>query len=84
MPVVALNRAVAFGMAQGPDAGLAAIDALEPESRLAWYHLVHAARGELLSRAGRTAEARAAFARAAALSRNARERALLERRACAT
>lgn len=80
-PVVELNRAVAIGMADGPGAGLAAADALADEPELAAYHLLPAVRGEFLERLGRFAEARDAFARAASLTRNAREREVLERRA---
>ncbi len=82
-PVIELNRAVAIGMADGPEAGLAAADALVDEPALARYHLLPAVRGEFLERLGRFAEARDAFARAAALTRNAREREVLERRAAA-
>ena len=80
-PVVRLNRAVAVGMAFGPEAGLELLEALRAEGELDGYHLLPAARGELLERLGREEEASAEFARAAALSGNARERALLEARA---
>jgi RNA polymerase sigma-70 factor, ECF subfamily len=82
-PVVRLNRAVAVGMAFGPEAGLELLDALGGEAELEGYHLLPAARGELLERLGRSEEAAAEFARAAALSGNARERELLQARAAA-
>jgi RNA polymerase sigma-70 factor (ECF subfamily) len=84
-PVVELNRAVAVAMAFGPQAGLELVDALTAEPSLEGYHLLPSVRGDLLARLGRFAEAGAEFERAAALTRNARERALLlERaRACA-
>jgi predicted RNA polymerase sigma factor len=80
-PVVALNRAVAVGMARGPEAGLDAVDALAEEPSLASYHLLPSVRGDLLMKLGRIAEARAEFARAAEMTENARERALLLERA---
>ncbi len=80
-PVVELNRAVAVGMAFGPAAGLAIVDALGAERRLANYHWLPSVRGDLLARLGRTDEARAEFERAAAMTRNARERELLLERA---
>jgi RNA polymerase sigma factor (sigma-70 family) len=80
-PVVELNRAVAVGMAFGPDAGLRVVDAVAATPSLRSYHLLPAVRGDLLARLGRDEEARAEFARAARLARNARERAVLERRA---
>ena len=76
-PVVELNRAVAVGMAFGPAAGLELVDALGSEPALRDYHLLPAARGDLLAKLGREAEARAEFARAASLTRNSRERAVL-------
>ncbi|MGE0726375.1 MAG: RNA polymerase subunit sigma-24, partial [Alphaproteobacteria bacterium] len=82
-PVVELNRAVAHSMAFGPDAGLTLLDAIDGIQALRDYALLPAARGDFLLRAGRRDEARAAFERAAALSRNARERAFLQRRAAA-
>ena len=84
-PVVELNRAVAVGMARGPAAGLALVDALTSEPALQNYHLLPSVRGDLLKKLGRLEEARGEFERAAALTRNARERELLlERaRACA-
>ncbi|MBO0515115.1 RNA polymerase sigma factor [Streptomyces beijiangensis] len=80
-PVVELNRAVAVSMADGPEAGLAIVDVLAEEPALAGYHLLPSVRGDLLERVGRTAEARAEFERAATLTRNAAEKALLLRRA---
>jgi RNA polymerase sigma factor (sigma-70 family) len=80
-PVVDLNRAVAVAMADGPEAGLEIVDALAGEASLAGYHLLPAVRADLLARLGRTDEARAELARAASLTRNAGERALLLRRA---
>jgi RNA polymerase sigma factor (sigma-70 family) len=80
-PVVRLNRAVAVGMAFGPGAGLELLNGLADEPALSSYHLLPAARGELLEQLGRTEEASAEFARAAALSGNAPERELLQARA---
>ena len=80
-PVVELNRAVAVSMAYGPAAGLAIVDALTAEPSLRKYHLLPTVRGDLLAKLGRGEEARAEFERAAALTRNARERALLLERA---
>jgi RNA polymerase sigma-70 factor, ECF subfamily len=82
-PVVELNRAVAVAMAFGPAAGLEIADALTAEPRLADYHLLPSVRGDLLARLGRSAEARSEFERAAALTRNGRERELLLERAAA-
>ena len=82
-PVVELNRAVAVAMVEGAQAGLSVLDALVDEPRLADYHLLPSVRGELLIRLGRDDEARAAFAQAAALTGNERERALLTQRAAA-
>ena len=82
-PVVELNRAVALSMAFGPAAGLAVVDRLTAEPSLARYHLLPSVRGDLLVKLGRTAEARAEFERAASLTRNGRERALLLDRAAA-
>lgn len=82
-PVVQLNRAVAVAMAFGPAAGLQLLEPLAAEPALANYHLLPAARGDLLQRLGRGAEAAAEFARAAAMTQNARERALLQQRAAA-
>ena len=67
-PVVELNRAVAVGMADGPAAGLALLDALAAEPALARYHLLPSARADLLAKLGRIAEARAEFERAAELA----------------
>ena len=80
-PVVELNRAVAVGMAFGPEAGLALIDALGAEPVLANYHWLPSVRGDLLAKLGRLDEARAEFERAAGMTRNARERELLIARA---
>jgi RNA polymerase sigma factor (sigma-70 family) len=80
-PIVELNRAVAVGMAFGPEAGLALVDQLADEPSLRGYHLLPSVRGDLLSKLGRLAEARAEFRRASDLTSNARERALTEQRA---
>ncbi len=80
-PVVELNRAVAVGMAFGPAAGLELVDALESEPALRSYYLLPSVRGDLLTKLGRFAEARAEFEQAASLTRNTRERELLEQRA---
>jgi predicted RNA polymerase sigma factor len=82
-PVVELNRAVAHAMAYGPAAGLELADALRSEPTLKTYHLLPSVRGDLLARLGRFGEARVEFERAAALTRNARERELLLGRAAA-
>jgi RNA polymerase sigma-70 factor (ECF subfamily) len=82
-PVVELNRAVALAMTFGPAAGLELVDALSAEPSLRSYHLLPSVRGDLLARLGRFDEARAEFARAASLTRNARERGLLLERAAA-
>jgi RNA polymerase sigma factor (sigma-70 family) len=82
-PVVELNRAVAIAMAFGPAAGLEIVDALLNDARLTSYHLLPSVRGDLLARLDRIPEARAEFERAATLTRNARERALLLARAAA-
>jgi predicted RNA polymerase sigma factor len=79
-PVVELNRAVALGMAFGPAAGLELVDSLKSDPALAGYHLLPSVRGDLLAKLGRFEEARAEFARAAAMTQNARERALLLKR----
>jgi RNA polymerase sigma-70 factor (ECF subfamily) len=76
--VVELNRGVALAMADGPDAGLRVIDELAED--LDGYHLFHAARADLLRRLGRVREAARAYARAASLATNPRERAFLERK----
>jgi len=78
--VVELNRAVAVAMRDGPAAGLELIDALLTRGELADYRLTHAARADLCRRLGRTAEARAAYERALALTRQEPERRFLERR----
>ncbi|MEW6414696.1 MAG: DUF6596 domain-containing protein [Pseudomonadota bacterium] len=80
-PVVALNQAVAIGMAYGPAAGLERVEALAGDAALRDYHLLPAVRGDLLEKLERLDEARAEFARAAQLAQNARERALLLARA---
>jgi RNA polymerase sigma factor (sigma-70 family) len=76
-PVVELNRAVAVAMAFGPAAGLEIADRLLDEPALAQYHLLPSVRGDLLSKLGRSAEARAELERAASLATNVRERELL-------
>jgi len=80
-PVVELNRAVAVAMAFGPAAGLELVDGLTAEPSLRSYHLLPSVRGDLLKKLSRFDEARAEFERAAALTRNARERELLLDRA---
>ncbi|MGO4407255.1 RNA polymerase sigma factor [Bosea sp. RAF48] len=82
-PIVELNRAVAVGMAEGPAAGLELVEALATEPSLKRYHLLPSVRGDLLSKLGRLAEAAAAFEQAVALTRNVKERALMEERAAA-
>ena len=82
-PVVQLNRAVAVSRAVGPEAGLALVDGLVEDPAMRTYHLLPSVRGDLLERLGRPAEARAEFERAAALTRNEAERALLLARAAA-
>jgi RNA polymerase sigma factor (sigma-70 family) len=82
-PVVELNRAVAVGMASGPEAGLELVDALISEPALASYHLLPSVRGDFLVKLGRFSEARGEFERAAGLTRNARERELMLERAAA-
>lgn len=82
-PVVELNRAVAVSMAFGPAAGLELVDALVAEPQLKNYHLLPSVRGDLLTKLGRPGDARAEFMRAAALTRNTRERQLLLDRAAA-
>jgi RNA polymerase sigma factor (sigma-70 family) len=82
-PVIELNRAVAVAMAFGPAAGLELVDALTSEPSLASYHLLPSVRGDLLAKLDRADEARAEFERAAALTRNVRERTLLLGRAAA-
>ena len=80
-PVVELNRAVAVSMAFGPAAGLGLVDELTSEPALQDYHLLPSVRGDLLAKLGRWEEARSEFERAASLTRNARERTLLLKRA---
>jgi len=84
-PIVELNRAVAYAMAFGPEAGLEVIDTVALEPSLKSYHLLPSVRGDFLFKLGRSAEAQVEFERAASLTRNAREREfLLDRaRACA-
>ena len=82
-PIVALNRAVAVGMAQGPAAGLAAVDAISTptaDSALARYHLLHSVRGDLLMKMGNFPAAREEIQRAIALTQNLREKELLTER----
>ena len=83
-PVVELNRAMAIAMAFGPAAGIELVDALASEPVLKNYHLLPSVRGDLLSKLGRLDEARMEFERAASLTRNERERALLLERAAAS
>lgn len=80
-PVVELNRAVAVGMAEGPAAGLALVDAVAAVPAMSEYPWLPSVRGDLLAKVGRRAEARAEFERAASLTRNTRDRALLLKRA---
>ena len=82
-PIVELNRAVAVGMAFGPAEGLAVVDTLVGEAALKNYHLLPSVRGDFLFKLHRYAEARAEFEHAASLTRNERERALLQVRAAA-
>jgi RNA polymerase sigma-70 factor, ECF subfamily len=79
-PVVELNRAVAVAMRDGPEAGLALIDAVLARGDLAEYHLAHAARADLCRRLGKSTEARASYERALSLARQEPERRFLERR----
>jgi RNA polymerase sigma-70 factor (ECF subfamily) len=79
-PIVSLNRAAAVAMVEGPRAGLALIDALSAAGDLDRYHLLHAARADLLRRLGSPAEAAKSYARALALVTNDAERRFLERR----
>ena len=79
-PVVELNRAIAIAMREGPAAGLALVEAILERGDLNDYHLAHAARADLCRRLGKTAEARASYERAIALSRQGPERRFLERR----
>ncbi len=82
-PVIELNRAVAIGMAVGSQAGLDLVDALASDEYLRTYHLLPSVRGDLLAKLGRAEEAAAEFERAAAMTRNTRERTLLLDRAAA-
>jgi len=82
-PVIELNRAVAIGMAVGPQEGLDLVDALASDEYLRTYHLLPSVRGDLLAKLGRAGEAAAEFERAAAMTRNGRERTLLLGRAAA-
>ena len=82
-PVVRLNRAVAIGMAYGPQAALELVDALRDEPTLQAYHLLPSVRGDLLFKLDRRTEARAEFERAASLAHNARDRTYLLERAAA-
>jgi RNA polymerase sigma factor (sigma-70 family) len=82
-PVIELNRAVALSMAFGPETGLALLDQLMAVPALQKYHLLPSVRGDFLARLGRNAEARVEFERAAAMTRNQRERTLLLGRAAA-
>ena len=82
-PVIELNRAVAVSMAHGPAAGLEVLDRLLAEPALERYHLLPAARGDMLAKLGRTDEARAELERAASMTRNEREKALLLARVAA-
>jgi RNA polymerase sigma-70 factor (ECF subfamily) len=79
-PIVELNRAVAIAMRDGPNAGLALIDDILSRGDLADYHLAHAARADMFRRLGQSADARAAYQKALALSRQEPERRFLERR----
>jgi len=82
-PVVRLNRAVAVGMSEGPAAGLALVEPLLADARLAQYPQLPAVQGDLLEKLGHRAEARSAFEQAAALTANQREQALMRARAAA-
>jgi predicted RNA polymerase sigma factor len=82
-PVIELNRAVALSMAYGPETGLALLDQLTAVPALRNYHLLPSVRGDFLAKLGRRPEARAEFERAAALTRNERERTMLLGRAAA-
>jgi RNA polymerase sigma-70 factor (ECF subfamily) len=79
-PVVELNRAVAVGMAEGPDAGLRLVDALDRSGALTGYHLLPATRADLLRRLGRATEAADAYRAALALSATEAEQRYLSRR----
>ena len=79
-PVIELNRAVAMAMRDGPNAGLAVVDAILARGELADYHLIHATRADLCRRLGNTTEARASYKRALALTKQEPERRFLEQR----
>jgi RNA polymerase sigma-70 factor (ECF subfamily) len=79
-PIVELNRAVAVAMRDGPESGLALVDAILARGDLTDYHLAHAARADLCRKSGRVSDARAAYERALSLTRQAPERRFLERR----
>jgi len=79
-PVVQLNRAVAIAMCDGPEAGLAQIDAVLEQGELASYYLAHSARADMCRRLGRTVEARASYEKALALTQQEPERQFLARR----
>jgi len=79
-PVIELNRAVAVAMRDGPAQGLACVDAILDRGDLRDYRLTHAVRADFFRRLGRTAEARTAYTRALALTRQETERRFLERR----
>jgi len=79
-PVVQLNRAVAIAMRDGPEAGLAHIDAVLEHGELANYYLAHSARADMYRRLGRTAEARASYEKALALTQQEPERQFLQER----
>jgi len=79
-PVVELNRAVAIAMRDGPEVGLALIDAVLAHGELANYYLAHSARADMCRRLGRTAEARSSYEKALALAQQEPERKFLEER----
>jgi RNA polymerase sigma-70 factor, ECF subfamily len=79
-PVVQLNRAVAIAMRDGPEAGLAHIDAVLEHGELANYYLAHSARADMYRRLGRTAEARSSYEKALALTQQEPERQFLQER----
>jgi RNA polymerase sigma-70 factor, ECF subfamily len=79
-PVVQLNRAVAVAMCDGPEAGLAHIDAVLEHGELANYYLAHSARADMYRRLGRTAEARSSYEKALALTQQEPERQFLQER----
>jgi RNA polymerase sigma-70 factor (ECF subfamily) len=79
-PVVELNRAVAIAMRDGPEAGLTQIDSVLEQGELANYYLAHSARADMYRRLGRTAEARAAYEKALALTQQGPERRFLAQR----